>query len=140
VAAQEQRNVDQVEIAFRNYVAAWKAKDVAALQKLIADDYMVMSPSGEVSTKEKELASVQSDPPYDEMKVEEIHTRLFGDTAMATGLITASGKDTKGDPFNYEGRFLAMLVKRKGAWQLVATQSGPIKNEASGTVLRAVKS
>lgn len=123
----QQSPAQRVETAFKNYVAAWKGKDVAALRKLIADDYMVMTPSAELSTKDKELASVQSDPPYDEMSVEEIHTRRFGNSAIATGLISASGTDTKGTSFNYEGRFLAVLVKRRGAWQLVATQSGPVR-------------
>ena len=125
--AQKRQAHQQVEEAYTQYVAAWKAKDIDALRKLIADDYQVMNPDSELSTKEKELASAQSDPAFDGMKVTEMHTRVWANTAVVSGLITASGKGANGTPFNYQGRFLAVLVKRGGAWKLVATQSGTIK-------------
>jgi ketosteroid isomerase-like protein len=48
---------------------------------------------------------------------------VFGDSAVASGLIEASWKDDQGSLLRLTSRFLAMLQKQKGNWKLVATQS-----------------
>jgi hypothetical protein len=62
------------------------------------------------------------------MTVEKIHTRKFGDTAIASGFISAQGKRKDGNIFSAKVRFLAGLVKRNRIWQLVATQSTSFKS------------
>ena len=48
---------------------------------------------------------------------------VFGDSAVASGLIAASKKDEQGKMQQITVRFLAMFYKQKGEWKLVATQS-----------------
>jgi len=50
------------------------------------------------------------------MTVEEIHTRKFGNTAIASGFICAQGKRKDGNIFSAKVRFLAGLVKRNRIW------------------------
>ena len=118
---------DSVKEAYKAYVQAWKTKDLSALQKLIADDYMAVNSQGEMSTKEIELGFAKTDRAYDEMAVDDIHSRVWGNTAIVTGLISAQGKSTDGQAFAARVRFLAALVKRHGAWQLVATESAAVR-------------
>lgn len=59
--------------------------------------------------------------------IDEIHTRVFENTAIASGFLSAQGKRPDGTTFRARVRFLAALVKHDGVWQLVATQSTPIK-------------
>jgi len=125
---QKQNDEQQVGEAYRNYVAAWKAKDITTLQKLIADDYMTLDPAGKVSTKDQEIASAKSDPTYDEMVVDDIHTRLLEATAIVCGRLLAKGRGGDGKPFSVRVRFLAVLVKRSGQWQLIADQSAPMRS------------
>jgi len=61
------------------------------------------------------------------MNIDEIHTRVFGNTGIAAGILSAQGKRADGTSFSARVRFLAALVKHDGVWQLVATQSTPIK-------------
>jgi len=116
-----------VQDAYKAYVQAWKTKDLAALEKLISPDYMAVNFEGKLSTREIELATAKSDSDWVAMDVDEIHTRIWGDTAVASGFISAQGKKPDGSSFNARVRFLAMLVKQDGRWQLVATQSSSFK-------------
>ena len=118
---------EAVQQAFKAYVEAWKNKDLAALQRLIADDYMALNSENKVSSKENELATVKSDPVWNQMTVDEIHTHIVGNTAVASGLISAQGQRPDGTVFNAKVRFLGVLVKRGGKWQLLATESAAAK-------------
>jgi len=128
-ASAQPRNDEDLAVqdAYRAYVQAWKTKDLAALEKLISPDYMAVNFEGRLSTKEIELATAKSDSEWDAMRVDEIDTRIWGDTAVASGFISAQGKKPDGSSFNARVRFLAMLVKQDGRWQLVATQSSSFK-------------
>jgi len=128
-ASAQSRNDDDAAVkdAYRAYVQAWKTKDLAALEKLISPDYMAVNFEGKLSTRENELATAKSDNEWDAMAVDEIHTRIWGDTAVASGFISAQGKKPDGSSFSARVRFLAMLVKQDGRWRLVATQSSSFK-------------
>ena len=128
-ASAQSRNEDEsaVQDAYRAYVQAWKTKDLTALEKLISPDYMAVNFEGKLSTRENELATAKSDNEWEAMAVDEIHARIWGDTAVASGSISAQGKKPDGSSFNARVRFLAMLVKQDGRWQLVATQSSSFK-------------
>ena len=127
-ASAQSRNEDEsVKDAYRAYVQAWKTRDLAALEKLISQDYMAVNFEGKLSTRENELATAKSDNEWDCMAVDEIHARLWGNTAVASGFISAQGRKPDGSSFNARVRFLAMLVKQDGRWQLVATQSSSFK-------------
>jgi ketosteroid isomerase-like protein len=104
-------------------VEAWKSKDLTGLQHVIADDYMALNSENKVSSKENEIATAKSDPVWNQMTVDEIHTHIVGKTAVASGLISAQGQRADGSAFNAKARFLAVLVKRDGRWQLLATES-----------------
>jgi ketosteroid isomerase-like protein len=97
--------------AYRAYVKAWKLKDLAALRNLIADDYMAVNFEGKVSDRENEISTAKADPEWLAMTVDEIHTRIFGNTAIASSFISAQGKRQDGNIFNAKVRFLAAPVK-----------------------------
>jgi len=117
----------EAQQAYRDYVEAWKLKDIAALENVISGDYMALDFHGKVSDKENEIATAKADAEWTSMTVEEIHTRIFGKTAIASGFISAQGKTKDGNIFSAKVRFLGVLVKQDTAWQLVATQSTSFK-------------
>jgi ketosteroid isomerase-like protein len=126
-SSEADKDINEVQEAYRAYVAAWKLKDVTALRNIISDDYMAVNFEGKVSDKKNEIATAQEDPEWISMTVDEIHSREFGDTAIASGFISAQGKKKDGSIFSAKVRFLAALVKRDRIWQLVATQSTSFK-------------
>ena len=113
---------------------AWKLKDIPALEETISDDYMAVNFRGRVSDKKNEIATAKEDAEWTSMIVDEIHTRMFGNTAIASGFISAQGKTKDGNIISARVRFLAALIERDGIWQLVATQSTSFKAGASQLV------
>jgi ketosteroid isomerase-like protein len=57
---------------------------------------------------------------------------MFGNSAVASGVIHASWKDEQGKLQQMTFRFLAMLQKQKGEWRLVATQSTRFNKPGTG--------
>jgi ketosteroid isomerase-like protein len=128
--ASNDRDKDDNEVSrsYQAYVQAWKNKDIAALEKIISNDYMAMNYENRLSNKEVELATAKEDLAWNSMILDEIHTRVFGNTAIASGILSAEGKRPDGTVLTAKVRFLAVLVKSNGVWQLAATQSTPIKS------------
>jgi ketosteroid isomerase-like protein len=89
---------------------------------------MAMNYENRLSNKDVELATAKEDLAWNSMIVGEIHTRVFGNIAIASGLLSAEGNRPDRSILTAKVRFLAALVKSNGVWQIVATQSTPIKS------------
>jgi uncharacterized protein (TIGR02246 family) len=126
------REQSVVEAAYKAYLRAWKDKDYAALDRLLSDDYSAVNFRGVVSMKANEIATAKEDRDYVEMKGDVMLVTLFGDSAVASGLIDASWKDEHGQVQQMTVRFLAVLAKQKGEWKLVATQSTRFNKPSDG--------
>ena len=129
-AGQSAENNGTVEDAFKTYVQAWKEKNIATLQRVIADDYMAVNSEGKVSNKENELITAKNDAIWKTMSVDEIHTHIVDNAAVASGFISAEGQSPDGHPFNAKVRFLAVLVKHGAQWQLLATESAQARTHS----------
>jgi ketosteroid isomerase-like protein len=126
------REQNLVESAYKAYLRAWKDKDYAALDRLLSDDYKAVNFRGVVSTKANEIATAKEDRDYAEMKGDVMSVTLFGDCAVASGLIDASWRDEQGKTQQITVRFLAVLRRQKGEWKLVATQSTRFNKPSNG--------
>jgi ketosteroid isomerase-like protein len=100
--------------------------DWTFLDRILADDYLVTDPEGNVSTKAQEIAFFKSGEfavtscVHHEMKV-----RVYGDAAVVTGRSTV--KETyKGKDFVPNFRWTDTWVKSAGRWQCVAGHSSEI--------------
>lgn len=119
-----------VKAAYEAYLAAWKAKDYAALNRLLSDDYQAVDFQGIVSTKAHEIATAGEDRTYETLNAEVMSVAVFGNSAVTSGLIKASWKDDRRTIQRLTLRFLAMLQKQNGNWKLVATESTKFNNPA----------
>lgn len=120
-------NKSDVESAYNAYLRAWKDKDYSALNRMLSDDYRAVNYKGIVSTKENEIATAREDRTYEALTGDVMSVSVFGESAIASGLIQASWKDDHGSAQQATFRFLAMLQKQQGGWKLVATQSTRFK-------------
>ena len=102
---------------------AIEAKDPAALEPILADDFVFRDSRGGDLTRAEFLKNVASIP----AKIESVHGEhlkvdVYGDTAILTGLqratVTADGKQTASN-----GAFADVFMKRRGQWQLVLAHS-----------------
>ena len=94
--------------------------DATALDRIYADDFIGVGPSGTVRTKPQ----VISDFTWGELKfqsitTDEVQVRVYENTAVETGLSTMVGQD-KGKAVPRDTRFTRVWVKQQGRWRLVA--------------------
>ncbi|CAN5637483.1 hypothetical protein BH20VER1_BH20VER1_02890 [soil metagenome] len=106
------------------WLAAIKAKDTAAVQALLADNYIGVSATGRVVTKAALLADMKRDKnSYDTAVNSGLTVRVHGDTAVVVGTTRQAGKDAAGQAFNYTYRWTDTWALCGGTWQCVASQS-----------------
>ena len=94
------------------------AKDPAMTQKLLADDFLATGPEGQVVNKQQFTELVTAGIfALGKSTVSDRKVRVYGDTAIATGMIT--GGDQNGTD---KSRYILVFVKRNNQWQVVAAQ------------------
>jgi ketosteroid isomerase-like protein len=103
--------------------AAMVKGDVAALDGLLADDLVYTHASGKVDSKASFLDDIKAGLlRYKVIRPEEPNLRVYGDTAVATGL-AAVEVNNHGQELNMKLRYTDVWVNRGGKWQMVAWQA-----------------
>ena len=94
--------------------------DAVALDRIYADDFIGVGPSGTVRTKAQVISDFTSgDLKFQSIVTDEVQVRVYENTAVETGLSTMSGQD-KGKAVPRDTRFTRVWVKQDGRWRLVA--------------------
>jgi len=94
--------------------------DAAALDRIYADDFIGIGPSGTVRAKPQVLADFTShDLKFQSITTEDVRIRVYGNTVVETGRSTMVGQD-KGKDVPRDNRFTRVWVRRQGRWRLVA--------------------
>lgn len=111
--------------------SAWndaiKARDVAWLERNLADDATDILRTGALLNKAASIASLKSDKStIESMELSEMSTRMEGNTAVVTGVYRERGRDEQGRPFDRRVRFTDTWIKRDGRWQVWASQGSLI--------------
>jgi uncharacterized protein (TIGR02246 family) len=94
--------------------------DATALDRIYAADFIGVGPSGTVRTKPQVISDFTAGTlKFQSITTDEVQVRVYGDTAVETGLSTMVGQD-KGKTVPLDTRFTRVWVKQKGRWRLVA--------------------
>jgi uncharacterized protein (TIGR02246 family) len=94
--------------------------DASALDRIYADDFIGIGPSGTVRHKPEVLSDFTSGHlKFQSITTEEVEVRVYENTAVETGLSTMVGQD-KGKAVPRDNRFTRVWVKQQGRWRLVA--------------------
>jgi len=101
---------------------AYSRVDCAALDRIIANDWVCIDGTGLVITKSELLTRVASNSSFlDPYKFDEIALRVFGEAAIVTGRLSGRMRDSDGT-HDVDQRYMRVYVKRNERWQAVATQ------------------
>ena len=104
----------------RERIQAQIGADAAALDRLYAEDFIGIGPSGTARTKAQVIADFTSGSlRYRSITTDEVRWRVYGDTAVETGRSTMIGQD-RGKAVPRDNRFTRVWVERQHRWQLVA--------------------
>jgi ketosteroid isomerase-like protein len=117
----QKENVDEIIRKLDNErIQAQIHADAVALDRIYADDFIGVGPSGTVRTKPQVISDFTSgDLKFQSITTEQVKVRIYENTAVETGLSTMLGQD-KGKAVPRETRFTRVWVKQEGRWRLVA--------------------
>jgi len=102
---------------------ALEAKDVQALNTLLANTFLSVEIDGSVTSKTEFLASIKSaDYQASQAVNEQSNVQIYGDAAVVVGVFRVKGTE-KGKSYARRERFVDTWIKINGAWQCVATTS-----------------
>jgi len=124
---QESRHeIDQLEVAWRD--AVLKA-NIAAMDALLADDYMAITANGTLQTKEQALANLRTGRThFTALDLSERKVRFYGTTALVTSLAEIKGTAADGD-ISGSYRFTRVYVRDvRGAWKIVSFEASRISD------------
>ena len=117
----DQRSVEQAIRRLDNErIQAQVHADANALDRIYADDFIGVGPSGTVRTKPQVISDFTSgDLKFQSITTEEVQVRVYANTAVETGRSTMTGQD-KGKEVPRDTRFTRVWIKQRGRWKLVA--------------------
>ena len=117
---QTTRIVDAIRKQDSERIQAQIGADRATLDRIYADDFIGIGPSGTVRTKPEVLSDFTSgDLKFQSITTDNVQVRVYGNTAVETGRSTMIGQD-KGRVVPRDNRFTRVWVKQHGRWRLVA--------------------
>jgi len=107
----------------RRYLDAHVERDVAALDSVLADDFVVLHRFGRVGDKAERLALVENaDFTFLSVDTDNVDVTVSGDEGMVTGRAVVHGRYADHEFMSPPYRFARRYEKREGRWQIVSVQ------------------
>ena len=131
------KDTQQVNALTKSYLDAVIKRDSAAIDRILADDYMEFSHFGDVYNKSQILDEYKSPVSADAGKLEsfdvtEQKVRIYDNTAVSTARITAHFTTKDGKPGTDATYYTVVAVKKNGQWQMVSAHGNRIEMKNSG--------
>jgi ketosteroid isomerase-like protein len=96
--------------------------DADTLDGILGDDWIIVDSDGSIIDKARFLGVIKSGGlSHESMESTDLRVRLYGNTAVVTGLTTTKGK-YMGQDFTSCERATDVFVKQTDRWQCVFTQ------------------
>ena len=100
--------------------------DLKGIERLLADDWIIIGPDGEIVERARFFDVIKSGAmTHDTMESENFRIRVYGDSAVATGITRTKGK-FMGQEFSTQERATDVFTNRDGRWQCVLTHLTPL--------------
>jgi hypothetical protein len=98
-------------------------RDADFSQRTLAEDYVAITPLGQITTKQDTVSARKSGQlRYDTINVSDMVVRIYGDTAVVTARADVKGHQL-GEDFSGPYRYTRVWVRRTGHWQAVSYQA-----------------
>jgi len=114
---------DKLKQMERQRAEALMKGDAAFIERTTADDYTMITSSGQLRNKRRALGDLKSgEVKFQSADVDDLEVRVYGDTAVVTGRHTQRAQ-SGGTDISGQYRFTRVYVKQKGQWKAVAYQA-----------------
>jgi ketosteroid isomerase-like protein len=121
IPTKHEEEVRQLE---RQWLDAYEQKNSEAMDRIVANDFIITFPNGAMQTKPQLLAMIKAPPkpgqPTMRFRTEDVRSRAYGDTVILTGRVV-SEYERDGKPVKEQSRYTDTYVRRNGQWQVVAS-------------------
>ena len=118
--ANDEKAVEALDI---EYQVAVKQNDVASMDRILADDFVLVTGLGKTYTKTDLLEEARSKRTvYEHQEDSARKVRVWGDTAVVTALLWAKGTED-GKAFDYKLWFSDTYVRTAAGWRYVFAQA-----------------
>jgi ketosteroid isomerase-like protein len=109
-------------LAFENkWNAAYKHGDIAAMESLLADDFIITLEDGSTFSKSGYIAHNGDKTLHVEItEMSGVNVRMHGSVAVVTGAYHEKGV-FRGKPYEYHDRFTDVWMNTNGKWQVIAS-------------------
>jgi len=105
----------------KEFAKAIVKNDLEGIERLVAVDWIIVDPDGEIVERARFFEVIKSGAmTHDAMESEDFRIRVYGDSAVVTGITRTKGK-FMGQEFSTKERATDVFVKRDGRWQCVLT-------------------
>jgi ketosteroid isomerase-like protein len=119
-AADDEKAVAELDTRYQRAV---KENDATTMDRILADDFVLVTGRGRASTKADLLKEARSGAVvYEKQDELEQRVRIYGDTAVVTALLWAKGTQD-GKAFDYKLWFSDTYVRTPAGWKYVFGQA-----------------
>lgn len=127
VLANDEETVARLDTEYQSAVAR---NDASTVERLLADDFVLVTGTGRLLSKTDILEEIQSGRfVYEHQEDSQRVVRVWGDTAVVTALLWAKGNED-GKPFEYQIWFSDTYARLGGRWRYVFAQCGTRQSKA----------
>jgi len=118
--SEDERIVTALNAQFQQAV---KENDAVAIDRILADDFVLVTGRGKVFTKADLLEEARSgNMVYEHQEDSQQTLRVWGDMAVITALLWAKGTNAS-KPFDYQLWFSDVYVRTSNGWRYIFGQS-----------------
>lgn len=119
----DQETIRQIVDMERQAKEASLRRDADFSLRTLAEDYVAITPLGQVTTKKETVSARRSGQlRYEAMNITDMVVRVYGDTAVVTARAEVRGHQL-GEDFSGPYRYTRVWVRRNGQWQTVSYQA-----------------
>jgi ketosteroid isomerase-like protein len=117
--------IEHLEDAWRTAVLKG---NITAMDALLADDYIAISPTGILQSKEQALANLRSgNMHFNSIELTDRKIRMYGTTALVTSRAEVSGTGPEGE-ISGSYRYTRVYVRDvRGVWRIVSFEASRIR-------------
>ena len=106
----------------KEFAQAVVKNDAEAIRQFLADDWVIIDADGGIIEKARFLGVVESGAlTHEMMESDDVEVRIYGDSAVVSGLTRTKGK-FMGQDFSTQERPTDVFVMQNGRWQCVFSQ------------------
>jgi ketosteroid isomerase-like protein len=118
--------IDHLEDHWRDAILS---RNVAAMDALLANDYMAITPNGTLQSKDETLANMRSGVvKIKSLEISDRKVRFYGTTALVTSRAEVSGSTPEGD-LTGSYRYTRVYVRdASGVWRIVSFEASRIRD------------